>query len=67
MKQPIIAIMATALLAGCSQNPSTDGRKVIDKSDFRPESRAYTTEVLEAFGRVSAPSVSPDGKKVLYV
>ena len=58
--------MATALLAGCGQNPSTDGGKVIDKSDFRPEGRAYTTEVLEAFGRVSAPSVSPDGKKVLY-
>lgn len=66
MKQPIIAMMASALLASCGQNPSADSGNVIDKSDFKPVDRTYTSEVLEAFGRVSAPCVSPDGTKVLY-
>lgn len=39
---------------------------IIDKPDFKPVDGRYTIEVLEAFGRVSDPVLSPDRKKLMY-
>lgn len=39
---------------------------LIDKPDFTPVDGRYTIDALEALGSVSAPAVSPDGKKILY-
>lgn len=57
--------MAIAMLAASCTNSTEDKGEMIDKTGWMPESRQYTTEVLEAFGRVGAPCVSPEGK-VLY-
>jgi len=62
--------MATALTAGLTACSADTGEKeqlaMIDKPDFHPVDRQYTTEALEAFGRVSSPVLSPDGSKILY-
>ncbi|MDE6652028.1 MAG: S9 family peptidase [Paramuribaculum sp.] len=64
MKKTIIP-MAIAMLATSCSGTSEEKGEIIDKSGWVPSDRQYTTEVLEAFGRVGAPVVSPDGK-VLY-
>lgn len=66
MNRTILAMMTSALVAGACSSPATEDRKVIDNSDFKPADRNYTVDVLEAFGRVSDPVISPDGTKVLY-
>ena len=66
MNKSILAMMASALMAGGCATQSGEEAKVIDNSGFKPESRHYSIDVLEAFGRVNAPVVSPDGTKVLY-
>ncbi len=57
--------MAIAMLAASCSSSTEEKGEMIDKTGWMPESRQYTTEVLEAFGRVGAPCVSPEGK-VLY-
>lgn len=64
MKKTIIP-MAIALLATSCSGTSEEKGEIIDKTGWLPSDRQYTSEVLEAFGRVGAPVVSPDGK-VLY-
>lgn len=60
-------ISSALMLGACSgSGDGADDSAVIDKPDFKPENREYTIDALEALGRVSAPAVSPDGKKVLY-
>lgn len=39
---------------------------IIEKPNLKLESNLMTPEVLWAFGRVSGPQVSPDGKTILY-
>ncbi len=39
---------------------------IVEKPDFKAEGRQYSIDALFAFGRVSDPRVSPDGKKILY-
>ena len=39
---------------------------MIDRPDSHPTDRQYTSETLEAFGRVGNPGLSPDGSKLLY-
>lgn len=60
-------ISSALMLGACSgSGDGADDSAIIDKPDFKPENREYTIDALEALGRVSAPAVSPDGKKVLY-
>lgn len=60
-------ISSALMLGACSgSGDGADESAIIDKPDFKPENREYTIDALEALGRVSAPAVSPDGKKVLY-
>ena len=64
--------MATAFTAGltaCNAGAESGEKEqlaMIDKPDFHPVDRQYTTEALEAFGRVGGPVLSPDGTKILY-
>ena len=57
--------MAIVMLAASCSTGNEEKGEMIDKTGWMPETRQYTTEVLEAFGRVGAPCVSPEGK-VLY-
>lgn len=68
LKALFMATTAAIALSACqSGDQSGDGGKtMIDKPDYKPTDRQYTTETLEAFGRVNNPVVSPDKKKVLY-
>lgn len=63
--KPLVMITSAVMLAACSTGNDSDS-KIIDKPDFTPTNRQYTIEALEALGRVTAPTVSPDGKKLLY-
>ncbi|WP_289732020.1 S9 family peptidase [uncultured Duncaniella sp.] len=62
-------IMATILTASSLAACSTGGEKeaqIIDKPDFRSTTGIFDIDALEALGRVSAVSVSPDTRKVLF-
>ncbi|MDE6187134.1 MAG: hypothetical protein K2G17_03270, partial [Duncaniella sp.] len=62
-------IMATILTAGSLAACSTGGEKeaqIIDKPDFKSTTGIFDIDALEALGRVSAVSVSPDTRKVLF-
>ncbi len=63
-----IAMSATLILSStsCSTGDTSADENIIDRHDVKIENRHYSIDVLEAFGRVSNPVVSPDGKKILY-
>ncbi len=67
-KLSLILVAATMLiLVSCQQNEQHQKEvKVIGKPELTLTSDRMTPEVLWAFGRVSDPQVSPDGKIVLY-
>lgn len=50
--------------AGC--NSTADNSSVIEKPEVKIENGMLTPEVLEAFGRVSGMTVSPDGSKIAF-
>ncbi len=59
---------STLALASCNQsdkniNPTED---IIGKSNIEVKDGIMTAEVLQSFGRMTDPQVSPDGKKILY-
>ncbi len=60
-----MSMAGAAMLTACSSQEKSD-EAVIGKQDVTVENGIMTPEVMMAFGRVSSPSVSPDGKKVLY-
>ncbi len=62
----IIMLSTAALLStGCSEQGGGSST-LIEKPEVKLENGHFTPEVLNAFGRVSDPVVSPDGTKVLY-
>ncbi len=63
--KPLVMITSAVMLAACTTSNDSES-KIIDKPDFTPANRQYTIEALEALGRVTAPTVSPDGKKLLF-
>lgn len=69
MYKHFFPIAMTALLgiaSGC-QNAETDNQPIIEKPEnVEIKDRHYSIDVLEVFGKVSDPVVSPDGKKILF-
>ena len=60
-------MMSTALLLASSCNvTSNNDETVIDKPMFKSENGVFSIEAMQALGRVSSPTLSPDKKKVLY-
>ncbi|MDE7153349.1 MAG: S9 family peptidase [Muribaculaceae bacterium] len=62
-------MMSAILLAtsSCDNAEKDSGAKLIDRpTDLKIENRHYSIDVLEAFGRVSGATLSPDGSKILY-
>ena len=59
--------MSTAMLVATSANVAmADDEKIIDKPSFKSEDGVFNIEALQALGRVSSPTLSPDKKKILY-
>ena len=64
-----MAAATTLGLTACGDSAasgSSDQKAMIDRPDYHPTDRQYTSETLEAFGRVGNPVLSPDGSKLLY-
>ncbi|MDE6503388.1 MAG: hypothetical protein K2K78_02845, partial [Muribaculaceae bacterium] len=65
-------IMTAAILplaVACGGNGAIDSGSdvpMIDKTDFKATSRVFSTEAMSALGRLSSPTLSPDGNTVLY-
>ena len=47
-------------------NSTSNEAPIIEKPEVTVENGHFAPELLEAFGRVSEPQISPDGSKVLY-
>ena len=60
----IAAFATITIMKNSSANPQEDG--FIGRSEITVENGHMTPEVLLAFGRLSDPQVSPDGKHILY-
>ena len=60
----IAAFATITIMKNSSENPQEDG--FIGRSEITVENGHMTPEVLLAFGRLSDPQVSPDGKHILY-
>ena len=61
------SIMAVSLLAAVATASSeANAAEIISRPDFKVVDGKLTPEMMEAFGRVSEPQVSPDKKTVLY-
>ncbi|MGN0232572.1 MAG: alpha/beta fold hydrolase [Muribaculaceae bacterium] len=64
-----ITIMASILslvaVTGCDTAKSGT-EEIIEKPEYTVVDGKFTPELLEAFGRVASPVVSPDGTKILY-
>lgn len=63
------AIMASLLtLAGATACSTGDSDKevIIERPEYKVVDGKFTPELIEAFGRVSDPRISPDKSKILY-
>jgi len=68
LTKPLAMTGAAVMLAGavsCSSASDQDA-VIIDKPEYKSANGIFDIEALEALGRVSAPSLSPDGKSMLY-
>ncbi len=59
------SVLTAASLAACSPS-ADDNADIIDKPDFKSTTGIFDIDALEALGRVSAVSVSPETRKVLF-
>lgn len=60
-------LMTTAMLVATSTNVALSNDEIlIDKPIFKSQDGIFNIEALQALGRVSAPTLSPDKKKILY-
>ncbi|MDE5713674.1 MAG: peptidase S9, partial [Muribaculaceae bacterium] len=60
------SILLPLALGGCQNNSTQSDNKVIEKPNVQIVDGRMTPEVLEAFGRVSSPTPSPDGTKIIF-
>lgn len=61
-----VAAVAGIIMGKLAKGKESEEKGFIGKSEIRVEDGKMTPEVLLAFGRLSDPQVSPDGKKLLY-
>lgn len=61
-----VAAVAGIIMGKFAKGKESEEKGFIGKSEIRVEDGKMTPEVLLAFGRLSDPQVSPDGKKLLY-
>ena len=58
--------MTGTMLNSCSDTPKEESAAIIEKSEIQITDGHMTPETLWAMGRIGTPSVSPDGKSILY-
>ncbi len=61
-----VAAVVLIVMGIFAKEKESAGNGFIGKSEIRIEDGKMTPEVLLAFGRLSDPQLSPDGKKLLY-
>ena len=61
----IMGTLVLPLLVGCAKEEKNE-QKIIDKPNVEIKNGMLTPEVLEAFGRISQATPSPDGSTVLF-
>ena len=70
LNKAAVAVLATGILATTSctmtENDAINSEGYIARSEIKIEEGHMTPEVLLAFGRLSDPQVSPDGRHILY-
>src|SRR5574344_763721 len=67
LKHLKLSIMAASLLAMSTPlAASSDNDHIISRPDIKVVDGKFTPDLMEAFGRVTDPQLSPDGKTVLY-
>lgn len=58
--------MAALLAAGASAATAAESTEIIERPAYQVVDGKFTPELVEAFGRVSDPQLSPDKKHILY-
>ena len=66
MNRKISIMAASLLIVAAVPQAEANEPEVIGRPDIQVVDGKLTPEMMEAFGRVSGPQVSPDGKSVLY-
>ena len=66
MNRKISIMAASLLIVAAMPQAKANEPEVIGRPDIQVVDGKLTPEMMEAFGRVSGPQVSPDGKSVLY-
>lgn len=60
------AMLLPMALTACSDKSGGGDAKVIEKPEIKVENGMLTPEVLEAFGRITEATPSPDGTKIAF-
>lgn len=60
------SIIMASLLASAAPAVADNNQPIIGRPTYEVKDGKFTPELIEAFGRVTAPQLSPDGKKILY-
>ena len=69
MKKTIFMMMLAAVLPSCNTKEGksdTSADIIIGKNPVEVKNKRLSAEILHTLGQVSSPSVSPDGKTVVY-